>query len=132
MTNIKNISNINCFDPTITSRHINSFYPTTNTHTLEYHGKDSYILQSHQEWIDEEIIHCFCAQNEYLFPYKTWGETVVGLPFCYKWIHFTDEFIIELSDYMNSSTSLPTVWIHFIDGFTNEMKCMNSFHKWIH
>jgi hypothetical protein len=77
MTNIKNLSNINRFDPTITCWHINSFYPTTTTHTLEYRENDSYIFQSHQEWIDKEIIHCFCAQNEYLFPYETWGEIVV-------------------------------------------------------
>ncbi len=78
MTNIKNLCNINQFYQTITCQHINSFYPTTTTHTLENCGIDSYILESHQEWIDEETIHCFHAQNEYLFPYKTWGEIVVG------------------------------------------------------
>ncbi len=78
MTNIKNLRNINRFHQTITCQHINSFYPTTTTHTLENCGIDSYILESHWKWIDQETIHCFHAQSEYLFPYKTWGETVVG------------------------------------------------------
>jgi hypothetical protein len=53
MTNIKNLTNINRFHPIITCQHINSFYPTTTTHTLEYRRIDSYILQSHQEFKGE-------------------------------------------------------------------------------
>ncbi len=75
MTNIKHLSNIDCFDPTITCGHINSFtqpQPLIPWSIMKMIHIFFSLIKS------ERNFNCFCAQSEYLFPYKTWGETVVG------------------------------------------------------
>ncbi len=88
---------------------------------LHHIDRSSLEMKLVHELIKEFIYNCFLINDScYWWIHWIWYIWINEfISFHYKWIHFTDEFIRELSEHMNSSTLLHNVWIRFIDGFTN-------------